>query len=401
MVNKIDAADDLALAQLRRALPDAVFVSARTGEGLERLQQRMAELIAPTDTIGRRDDPVRPRRSGQQGARRRPGGRHRAHRRRHQDQGARADSVGGQPARVRDVLNAQRLRFRAWRIWIRFAARKLGRASSRSTTRSSPTGRFPAKSAMSEPNSAPRTSSSVVRRSAPPLVLLHGAGATAVMWRPVIEALSATYRCYCVDTIIEGNKSVATRRSLGKTKLVAWLRQVFAALDIEQARVVGLSYGGWLAANLAVQAPELVNRLVLLCPAATFAPIVLRVLPGGVYRQPAAITRTGPALRPVDVEHTECRIRSGRGSDRDGRAVRQSRANRTDTADGSLRRHAATNQRADNGRDRGSRSHLPRRAARRDCQGAEADHRTFRRISWAAPTTCSPSMRRRNSPTSC
>ena len=55
------------------------------------------------------------------------------------------------------------------------------------------------------------------------------------MWRPVIEALSATYRCYCVDTIIEGNKSVANRRILGKTKLVTWLRQVFAALDIEQA----------------------------------------------------------------------------------------------------------------------------------------------------------------------
>jgi GTP-binding protein HflX len=51
VVNKVDAAGDLALAKLRRALPDAVFVSARTGDGLDRLQQRMAELIAPTDTI--------------------------------------------------------------------------------------------------------------------------------------------------------------------------------------------------------------------------------------------------------------------------------------------------------------------------------------------------------------
>ncbi|WP_218033397.1 GTPase HflX [Mycobacterium botniense] len=50
VVNKIDAASDLALAQLRRALPGAVFVSARTGEGLDRLRQRMAELLAPTDT---------------------------------------------------------------------------------------------------------------------------------------------------------------------------------------------------------------------------------------------------------------------------------------------------------------------------------------------------------------
>ncbi len=51
VVNKIDAAGGLALAQLRRALPGAVFVSAHTGDGLEQLQQRMAELIAPTDTM--------------------------------------------------------------------------------------------------------------------------------------------------------------------------------------------------------------------------------------------------------------------------------------------------------------------------------------------------------------
>lgn len=49
VVNKIDAAGDLALAHLRRALPDAVFVSAHTGEGLDRLRLRMCELIEPTD----------------------------------------------------------------------------------------------------------------------------------------------------------------------------------------------------------------------------------------------------------------------------------------------------------------------------------------------------------------
>mgnify|MGYP002142808288 CR=1 FL=1 len=49
VVNKIDAADDLALAKLRRALPGAVFVSAHTGEGLERLRQRLGELVEPTD----------------------------------------------------------------------------------------------------------------------------------------------------------------------------------------------------------------------------------------------------------------------------------------------------------------------------------------------------------------
>jgi GTP-binding protein HflX len=50
VVNKVDAASDLTLAKLRHGLPGAVFVSARTGEGIDDLRRRMTELAAPTDT---------------------------------------------------------------------------------------------------------------------------------------------------------------------------------------------------------------------------------------------------------------------------------------------------------------------------------------------------------------
>jgi GTP-binding protein HflX len=49
VVNKIDAATDLTLAKLRRALPGAVFVSAHTGEGVEALRTRIGELAAPDE----------------------------------------------------------------------------------------------------------------------------------------------------------------------------------------------------------------------------------------------------------------------------------------------------------------------------------------------------------------
>lgn len=50
VVNKIDAADDDALTQLRRALPEAVFVSAHSGEGIDVLRLRMGQLVRSADT---------------------------------------------------------------------------------------------------------------------------------------------------------------------------------------------------------------------------------------------------------------------------------------------------------------------------------------------------------------
>jgi GTPase len=45
VVNKTDVAADLQLARLRHLLPDAVFVSAHTGDGIDRLRARVAELL--------------------------------------------------------------------------------------------------------------------------------------------------------------------------------------------------------------------------------------------------------------------------------------------------------------------------------------------------------------------
>ncbi|MBW0118780.1 GTPase HflX [Pseudonocardia abyssalis] len=45
VVNKTDAAGDLQLARLRHLLPDAVFVSAKRGDGIDKLEARIAELL--------------------------------------------------------------------------------------------------------------------------------------------------------------------------------------------------------------------------------------------------------------------------------------------------------------------------------------------------------------------
>lgn len=53
VINKIDAADPTTLAELRAAFTDAVFVSARTGEGIDELRERIAAYIAELDVTVR------------------------------------------------------------------------------------------------------------------------------------------------------------------------------------------------------------------------------------------------------------------------------------------------------------------------------------------------------------
>jgi pimeloyl-ACP methyl ester carboxylesterase len=104
----------------------------------------------------------------------------------------------------------------------------------------------------------------------PPLVLLHGAGNSATMWYPIIAELSAQYRTVALDTIGDGEMSRLSRMPEERAEYAGWLEDVFAALGIDQAFLVGLSYGGWLALNLALCAPRRVKKMALLAPAASF-----------------------------------------------------------------------------------------------------------------------------------
>lgn len=50
VINKVDVADPVVLTELHHALPDAVFVSAATGQGVDDLLERITQIIASGDT---------------------------------------------------------------------------------------------------------------------------------------------------------------------------------------------------------------------------------------------------------------------------------------------------------------------------------------------------------------
>lgn len=101
---------------------------------------------------------------------------------------------------------------------------------------------------------------------APPLLLLHGQWSTATMWAPAILVLSRRHRAYAVDQIDDVGQSVPTRLPAGRPDYALWLADVLDQLGVDRADVAGLSYGGFLGVNFALQYPGRVGRLALLCP---------------------------------------------------------------------------------------------------------------------------------------
>jgi pimeloyl-ACP methyl ester carboxylesterase len=103
-----------------------------------------------------------------------------------------------------------------------------------------------------------------------PLILLHAGYASSTMWFPNIVEFSRNNHVFAIDTIGEPGKSIPTQSIPSKKEIANWLVSVFNDLNIDQANIVGLSRGGWLALNLAIHAPERVKKMCLLSPAASF-----------------------------------------------------------------------------------------------------------------------------------
>ncbi|MET9375025.1 alpha/beta fold hydrolase [Streptomyces sp. NPDC002992] len=163
---------------------------------------------------------------------------------------------------------------------------------------------------------------------APPVLLLPGGGATATGWYATAAALGRTHRVHAVDLIGEPGRSVPEDGNPLRTAddLATWLTSLLDALDLRSARLVGHSYGAWIALRYALTAPARVDRLVLLDPTNCFTgfspryllralPMLLRPTParnaaflrwetGGAQLDPewrhlAALAADFPTVRPV------------------------------------------------------------------------------------------------------
>ncbi len=98
--------------------------------------------------------------------------------------------------------------------------------------------------------------------SGQPLIFLHGAGAGAVTWYPSIGTVSDHFHVVAPDIVGYG-ESDKPESAYDRAYFSKWLKSFLLAINIPKAHIVGLSQGGAIALQFAMDHPEMVDKLVL------------------------------------------------------------------------------------------------------------------------------------------
>ncbi len=113
---------------------------------------------------------------------------------------------------------------------------------------------------------------------AAPLVLLPGRASATPVWADNIPSLVKLGDVYAIDLLGEPGLSVQERPIESDEDQAAWLAETLKGLPEPGFHLVGLSIGGWTAANLAIREPDQVLSVTLLDPVMVFADLAPEVI---------------------------------------------------------------------------------------------------------------------------
>ena len=138
-----------------------------------------------------------------------------------------------------------------------------------------------------------------VTGSGPPVVLLHAGVVDSRIWSRVVPRLSARHTVVTYDQRGYGRSP----RIDGPYSSVDDLRELLDALGLDSAALVGLSRGGRIALDFALEHPERVRALVLVASGLRGHPLQIEGTPEQEARWEAAEARGDPVeLAELDLD---------------------------------------------------------------------------------------------------
>lgn len=103
-----------------------------------------------------------------------------------------------------------------------------------------------------------------VRGQGEPLVLVPGFRTGLWLWFKQVEAFAQKYRTIVFDPRGSGESDSATGPMTVRT-LADDLTGLLSALNIDQAHILGASFGGFVAQEFAIAYPQMTRSLILSC----------------------------------------------------------------------------------------------------------------------------------------
>lgn len=157
-----------------------------------------------------------------------------------------------------------------------------------------------------------------------PIVLLHGLAANFFVWGPWAQRLSTRFRVIRLDLPGHGLTGPDPEGRYSWSQVADLVVRFLDELDVPRATLIGNSFGGAIAWQIAARHPERVARLVLVAPVGyttdgqlpwllrllahpVTGPLLARLTPKGAFMQRVQQTHADPAR--VDLEQAERQYR--------------------------------------------------------------------------------------------
>jgi 3-oxoadipate enol-lactonase len=133
-----------------------------------------------------------------------------------------------------------------------------------------------------------------VEGDGPPLLLINGLGHPSDMWWRVLPWLTAHVTTIRLDNRGVGRTGIGAERPYSIERMAQDARAVLEAAGVARATVFGVSMGGSIALELALNNPEAVERLILGCSNPGGADLV-------IDEEAIAYLRTRAAMTPQEI----------------------------------------------------------------------------------------------------
>lgn len=104
-------------------------------------------------------------------------------------------------------------------------------------------------------------------RNKPPLLLFHGGGNCALMWIFIAEQLADHFYVIAPDTNGDMGLSIPAKPFLTANDYSEWFLELINNLKFSKINIAGISWGGGIALQNAIQYPERINKMIVMCPA--------------------------------------------------------------------------------------------------------------------------------------